>query len=399
MCGIYGYIGSPENIKKYHEKVLDMFINLGLETEIRGKHATGFYGVTTDSIIMQKTPGKASNFYLDSEVYKSLNDNLPNIIIGHNRHATHGSPDDNNNNHPFYTNRFGFIHNGVVGYSTNPHKLNIKPESECDSEWIFRYFIKHFYDSKSHFATIRKTMKAFEDGDFACAMIDAKDRKLLLWRNIGRPISIYFSKEHNILFFSSTKEIMRSAAKLSKIDIIEENMHYLKEGRIMSISENLEIKKDLVVYESKVIETTSAYSLPKKHKKIITSTSKSNYCECPIKGCDRKFLDKNYLNLHLQSVHGMHIDDNGDVKKNTVKGVIKTSDILKKEVIETYEKFYTEDNKERREFYAEKIDKLFEEIEDRFGKIFVEKFRDELKELVLKKNEKINDTNTTQSLS
>ena len=151
MCGIYGFIGKPTN----YNKVLEIVESLGIESEIRGIHATGYYGLNGEPIYA-KAPIKASHFFKTEDWKKLYNNNELSILVGHNRWATNGDPKNNENNHPFFTGRFGFVHNGTVGNVGKKDKENTKQfkmddlditcRSECDSERIFRYFLKRFYN-------------------------------------------------------------------------------------------------------------------------------------------------------------------------------------------------------------------------------------------------------------
>lgn len=57
------------------------------------------------------------------------------ILIGHLRYATHGSPEDNINNHPHACDGGWMVHNGIVSnYDTLCREHSLWPVSSCDSE-------------------------------------------------------------------------------------------------------------------------------------------------------------------------------------------------------------------------------------------------------------------------
>lgn len=239
ICGVYGYIGNPE--AKHEKFLLRLIETLGIETEERGVHATGFYGVSGDRVYTDKAPLKASDFYKQNTLWNSL-PSFPNILIGHNRWASHGDPARNVNNHPFTSKRFGFIHNGIVG-NVDVANENLKVISECDSEIMFRYFLREFHNyggeghpvPKKGFHVIEKTAKRFDAGDFACAIVDAKMKYLYLFRNAGRPLYITALPFCNTIVFASTKEILTRSLLKHNIHVPEKACKFLARGVITKI--------------------------------------------------------------------------------------------------------------------------------------------------------------------
>jgi glucosamine 6-phosphate synthetase-like amidotransferase/phosphosugar isomerase protein len=310
MCGIYGFIGKSTN----YQKVLEIMESLGIESEIRGVHATGYYGLNNEPIYA-KAPIKATDFF-KTEDWKRLYNNELSILVGHNRWAVNGDPSDNENNHPFFTNRFGFVHNGVVSGirdKTNPKLfkvdgLEITIRSDCDSELMFRYFLKRFYNDHNAYNSIEKTMKAFQNGNLACALVDAKDRYLYLFRNDGRPLHWFFVEQLNVMFYASTSEIIKNAFLLNGIAYDEKKCHSLKNGQIMRVSEELKLQSQFMKIEKpKIIKyvysnfkpsfktTTRIQFTPKKVKKV------NKHYEC--KKCKRQFVNAQYAKKHIEDEH------------------------------------------------------------------------------------------------
>ena len=314
MCGIYGFIGKPTN----SEKILDLFIDLGIETEVRGTHATGYYGVN-DEVRMNKAPLKATDFYLDHKLFYDFYENPPSVLIGHNRWASCGVPSNNINNHPFINDRFGFIHNGCVKGWVNFKSLGINCESECDSEWIFRYFLKTLEIHHGNiFSAIKKTLNVFDDASIACAMVDSKTKKLWLFRNIGNPICYVINKEQNTLIFASTSNILESACKLHNIST--EKIVELDKGQIVCIDEDLNIESETscnlrgarssyMTTVAKSWNRGTTYLNPKK-KKVYSGTG----YKCM--KCGKKFVSVNCVEAHLEEVHDMseRLDEDEDIE-------------------------------------------------------------------------------------
>lgn len=248
MCGIYGYIGKPTN----PEKILKLFVTLGILTEERGIHATGYYGLN-HIVTTLKAPLPANEFYKVIDFVNTYKNNTPCLLIGHNRFASHGDPKNNINNHPFVSRRFGFIHNGVVA-NVN---VNVKTKSECDSEKLFVYFRNIFHNSHKVVGSIANTMRIFDDGSYACAMIDNVKRKLFLFRNRDR--SIFYTKlmDSKVVVFASTKKILFEGLKKCKIHDFEK----IKEvgcGRILRFDEEMNGK----LYKVAGIKHKISYTFP-----------------------------------------------------------------------------------------------------------------------------------------
>lgn len=302
MCGIYGYIGHPTEQNK--NKLLELFTVLGVLTEPRGIDATGYYGLNT-SVHTEKAPLKASDFFQTKEYLKIFEQPVMQILIGHNRWYTHGDPKINSNNHPFTTSRFGFIHNGIVGQVI----VDVKQQTECDSEKIFRYFLKHIYNDHNHFTSLEKTMLAFKQGDFACALVDSKERSLFLFRNEDRPIAYHYLKNLNVIIFSSTKTIMKNAFKECNIKLNPKDILDLEPSQILKITETLNTQSHFVkglskpkpVYPSKYFSSSSLYSLPKPKKRYKVVGWECQLCKAPKK----VFLNPSYTKQHIIDKHGV----------------------------------------------------------------------------------------------
>lgn len=126
MCGIFGFV--TRSGKGPDMKVLK---KLALVTESRGEHAFGMAWTESDGSLQSfKRPGSASDGLADLNRVRDAS-----AIIAHCRWATHGSPDDNANNHPHRAGKGWLIHNGVVSnYLELIQKFSLEPQSECDSE-------------------------------------------------------------------------------------------------------------------------------------------------------------------------------------------------------------------------------------------------------------------------
>ncbi|MBN1959708.1 MAG: glutamine--fructose-6-phosphate transaminase (isomerizing) [Deltaproteobacteria bacterium] len=107
MCGIVGYVGSP-NAAEY---VLEGLRRL----EYRGYDSAGIATVHQGNILLQRKKGKLAEL-----TQKLAREPLAgNIAIGHTRWATHGKPSDENA-HPHRVDDILVVHNGII---ENFHEL------------------------------------------------------------------------------------------------------------------------------------------------------------------------------------------------------------------------------------------------------------------------------------
>ena len=108
MCGLFGFVHYGDKPFKNLSVLTNSLAEYSAE---RGTDATGIAFVRNGNIQIQKEAKAA--YALDFK----HSDNIP-ALIGHTRHATHGSAKKNYNNHPFSgkagNTRFSLAHNGVL---------------------------------------------------------------------------------------------------------------------------------------------------------------------------------------------------------------------------------------------------------------------------------------------
>ncbi len=230
MCGIFGMMGDiPEDrAKEAHALLRNIFVL----TQQRGTHASGFAAVFHDSpkLLIDKRPVEASKFVERSGKFIGLRTNMPAALIGHCRLSTSGKPEIGRNNHPFTSRHQTIVHNGKIDeWQKVAKELDVQLRTQTDSEIILKIADRY----SEPFDAIKNIVEGTNDSPMALAILQhemVKNRRLILYRNKERPLYVMRSKVLNSIFFTSTKEILVNAAKMTWKLTLEE------------IAKNLEIE-------------------------------------------------------------------------------------------------------------------------------------------------------------
>lgn len=188
MCGIFGF-----KTKTGRGPDIGLLKAIALDTERRGHHAFGIAWIDVDGKLhCWKRPGSATQ-HIDA---LDMCDGAQ-IVIGHCRWATHGTPEINSNNHPHPAGRGWIVHNGVVqNYYDLLRHHNLRPGSDCDSE-VFGLLIHRMAGS-----LYRRARWACEQtlGEMAVLGVWANPSRILIARD-GRPL--HFTKTGNGMYLAS----------------------------------------------------------------------------------------------------------------------------------------------------------------------------------------------------
>lgn len=182
MCRIAGMIGKPT--RQQVENVL-------LAMQSGGMDATGFAWWDGKQIFYAKAPMKAEDF-LSSEVVKKEIDKMVSTaqwVLFHTRQATHGSPSDNNNNHPITNNKGIIIHNGVVWL-----ERSYPSKGQTDTEQLMLHIQKQGFRGLSDMI-----------GWYAIAYVDYMKKGAIYLSRFNAPIVYDFNPD---FVFASTQEIL-----------------------------------------------------------------------------------------------------------------------------------------------------------------------------------------------
>lgn len=203
MCGIVGYVGSPD-VKAGGHNALDVILEGLRRLEYRGYDSAGVAVIADGAVDYRKKAGKLTNLLAELEA-----DPLPNswIGIGHTRWATHGGPSDVNA-HPHVVDggKLAMIHNGIIeNFNEIKRELAAEGEtfvSETDTEvaavLLARTYNAQPADSKDLTVAMQDTSRRLE-GAFTLLAVhaDHPDRVVASRRN--SPLVIGLGEGENFL--------------------------------------------------------------------------------------------------------------------------------------------------------------------------------------------------------
>lgn len=269
MCGLFGFSSyNKETIKN-----LSVLTNsLAVQSSVRGTDATGI-AFNYNGLHIQKDS-------LPADVLVFKHDDAVRTLVGHTRHATHGSAKQNRNNHPFYgcaaNAKFALTHNGVLW---NTESLRLKysipaAKIETDSYIAVQLIEKQ---KKLSFETIRSMAESVQ-GSFSFAILSDKDEIYLVRGD--NPLSVLHFPEKKIYVYASTDDILYKAVVDSMLfeDLKKGSFNevLIREGEILKINPDGTLEKETFAYNESFGCAWWEYGLYTNHENI---------------GVDQEYLD------------------------------------------------------------------------------------------------------------
>ena len=237
MCGI---ISGSLIDKNYFNNYKNHIINLYLQSQIRGKHATGI-SCGNDLIENHSLPESSELFIKEQQFNKILEISKENNLIGHIRYST----SDIDYNQPIRINkRFSISHNGVITQREfkywDEHYKNLledyKLKTKNDTELLGIAFYK-FIKGDERF----NPFIYFKNSSIAAVCLYRN--KIYFFRNGKRPL--YYYKNNKYFFVASTKDIfLRSRLKEKYIKKVEPFKIYIYSNGKIDLKNFEIIKKD-----------------------------------------------------------------------------------------------------------------------------------------------------------
>ncbi|WP_431813363.1 glutamine--fructose-6-phosphate transaminase (isomerizing) [Kocuria sp. cx-455] len=203
MCGIVGYVGSPD-VKAGGHNALDVILEGLRRLEYRGYDSAGVAVIADGTVDHRKKAGKLTNLLNELEADPL---SASRIGIGHTRWATHGGPSDVNA-HPHVVDggKLAMIHNGIIeNFNEIKRELAAEGEtfvSETDTEvaavLLARTYNAQPADSKDLTVAMQDTSRRLE-GAFTLLAVhaDHPDRVVASRRN--SPLVIGLGEGENFL--------------------------------------------------------------------------------------------------------------------------------------------------------------------------------------------------------
>lgn len=225
MCGIAGASLSP--MERTDAGRLASALMLAIEE--RGPHATGVAWEAHGHIEVLKDGVRARKF--------AHRDHVPataHVFFTHTRYATHGTPSDNANNHPFMQAGVTGAHNGIIAnhrelfaFVGSGHRM-----SECDSEAVFALLGRSGLPVTSALRLI--------DGSAALCWFEDTDPTVLhLARVDSSPLVLGHTPNGSLLFASTHRALLTSASAcgltLTKTEVVPEGTYLrVEDGTVIS---------------------------------------------------------------------------------------------------------------------------------------------------------------------
>ena len=207
MCGICGFARHP-NSENLGESI-DIFEDMMLSIEKRGRHATGIAVDGSDTPIVWKSATTASAV-LKSEPWKKIIDGInvnDTIIMGHTRHASIPNSTLDEAAHPFHIGEIIGAHNGMI-FNWKEIEREIKPKES---------FI---VDSQAIFALLdvaKKPISALEQLEGYFALEWTRRKQLYLARSASGMLAAAYVYQQRTLYWHSEGETLRRILRNAKL--------------------------------------------------------------------------------------------------------------------------------------------------------------------------------------
>lgn len=240
MCQIQ--LVKPLNYKNLTKKDVENFSNLMYWGSFRNSDSYGWYSNTQFHKSIEK---------LDfDKVYNELSKSKHEFLIGHNRYKTKGDNKVMDNNHPFETEHFVVVHNGVLSNDESLKRFyDLEYKVETDS-YIIPALLEHFYSS--HNDVIKAIKQTAEEiyGSFSIVVFFKPEQRIFYFKEKGTDFAFGLAKDGDkyTLYGSTDRDNLESLN-------CEYLFNFFKMSNNMIITEpDEEVIYELLDTELKVVE-------------------------------------------------------------------------------------------------------------------------------------------------
>ncbi len=211
MCGQCGIIlGKRKRPEWEIEKITDIFTDLLLANEHRGRYATGALNLKADGRFdIYKSPTSASVFTASDE-YKRLLSGVGSdttVLMGHTRYPTRGSHLVNYNNHPIVIDagetQIVGTHNGHISNADELFEAwGYSREFEVDSEIIFRMAQDALSDGSIDTGALARILSRCEGQMSAAIAATSEPNRIVLVKG-DKPLKVFYNKDADLILYAS----------------------------------------------------------------------------------------------------------------------------------------------------------------------------------------------------
>lgn len=221
MCGVIGV-----SLNNVTEMDLENLRRLFVETEIRGRHATGISWVKDGVLHTIKESVPASEFLTQHNLKDCVDSDNSLSLIGHIRYST----SDLRYNQPFSDGATSIVHNGVISQEhSSTWKYPCKTEN--DSEMIL-----HSIQAGKH------PLSDFDGASLAVCTLTS-DKTLQCYRNGERPL--WYVRQENGFIFMSTEDIALRAGYDNPMITMMNMVHTVTDNGMSTYIEESNDSRDL----------------------------------------------------------------------------------------------------------------------------------------------------------
>ncbi|MDY3659267.1 MAG: class II glutamine amidotransferase [Eubacteriales bacterium] len=241
MCGIFGYVGKDNAIKK---------VIRGLEKlEYRGYDSAGLAYIKQKNIEVLKSVGKVENLKVLSCALSS------NLSIAHTRWATHGKASEINC-HPHTSKNFAIVHNGIIeNFEFLKKNLKYKFYSETDTEVVVKLLEENLKNTTKFFETEKAILHAIKEtqdllkGSWAIALICKIDpNKIYVFKNKS---PLVLGKAENGSYVASDMNAIEE--DLDFVNLEDENIAVVAKDKVEIFDKNLMLFKPETIRKSEQV--------------------------------------------------------------------------------------------------------------------------------------------------
>lgn len=235
MCGLFGFMKTANDEKNYKE-LLNALAQYSSE---RGTHATGISYNNYGRLVTYKKPLSAYDMTL--EHYDGVR-----AVMGHTRHATHGKPENNYNNHPFFgaaDKKFALAHNGILYNDEELKRRERLPKTKIltDSYVMVQLIEK---TKRLNISTITDSVELLQ-GTYTFTILDEENTLYIVKGD--SPLHIIKLTDLNLIVYASTEELLYKSILDAGLFRHITNKHFevipVNNGEILKIESNGKITR------------------------------------------------------------------------------------------------------------------------------------------------------------